>query len=290
MDSTAPQSSEITVKSLDHDLACVDCAYALRGQPIVRESVYGILIVRCPECGRVHPAGAGLDFVQTRKRSGVKVLTWWLFFLILITGTGGAFAGLAQSTGFLASRTYALAIADAQRNELAPTRSYSHVFDQINFQWWSTSPDRQSQIWTSLGEWRAAPNWIAVADIAYVIPIAFVFAITWAIALPHVNRRQLQVLGAISIVIGSIILAMYYAESMVALGLNWEYAMTLAEWRIGIWFAIATMFAALVVFECALLVSRPIARFVIATLAPRTVQNSLQELWSDTEKSSSDAR
>lgn len=284
MNSTQSTPFEITVNTLDHDLACVDCAYALKGQPIVREHVYGILIIRCPECSRVHPAGAGLDLARTRKRSGAKVMAWWLFFLILITGTGGAFAGLAQSTGFIASQTYALAIADAHRASLTPMQNRSHVFDHIDYQWWSSSPDRQTQIWRNLGGWRTAPNWIAALDIAYVIPIALAFAVSWALALPHVSRRQLQVLGAIAIVIGSIILLMYFAESMVAMGLNWEYAMTLAEWRIGVWFAMATMIAALVALEFALTICRPIARFIIARFAPHSVRNALQELWPDDQR------
>ncbi|HED53526.1 MAG TPA: hypothetical protein ENJ00_04925, partial [Phycisphaerales bacterium] len=33
------------------DRLCVACAYNLRGQPVYRESEYGLYLVRCPECG-----------------------------------------------------------------------------------------------------------------------------------------------------------------------------------------------------------------------------------------------
>jgi len=42
---------------LETDLFCEHCGYNLHGQPVNRDERLGILICRCPECGRFHPAG-----------------------------------------------------------------------------------------------------------------------------------------------------------------------------------------------------------------------------------------
>lgn len=44
-----------TVSIVLGDRHCAGCGFSLVGQPIVREARYGLLIARCPECGRAAP-------------------------------------------------------------------------------------------------------------------------------------------------------------------------------------------------------------------------------------------
>src|SRR4029079_18116386 len=52
-----PQRPLARYTQLECDLFCENCGYNLHGQPVNRDERLGILLCRCPECGRFHPAG-----------------------------------------------------------------------------------------------------------------------------------------------------------------------------------------------------------------------------------------
>ena len=87
---------------LEVDTFCVECAYNLLGEPVVREERLAIFMVRCPECGRFHPAGIGLTATQPwMNRLAMGLLILWvlivLFAIFWIVMGMGAFGVLHTS-------------------------------------------------------------------------------------------------------------------------------------------------------------------------------------------------
>jgi hypothetical protein len=68
---------------LETDHFC-DCGYNLHGQLVTRDERLKFMIVRCPECGRFHPAGHG---VAARSlwlgRFATSMLALWLVGLVV---------------------------------------------------------------------------------------------------------------------------------------------------------------------------------------------------------------
>src|SRR3712207_1649827 len=52
-----PQRTLEQQAQLETDSFCAHCGYNLHGQVVTRDERLDILICRCPECGRHHPAG-----------------------------------------------------------------------------------------------------------------------------------------------------------------------------------------------------------------------------------------
>jgi hypothetical protein len=48
-----PTQGDVRISTLIGDRLCIKCGYNLVGQPIMRETHYDMLILRCPECATV---------------------------------------------------------------------------------------------------------------------------------------------------------------------------------------------------------------------------------------------
>ncbi|HEX8523323.1 MAG TPA: hypothetical protein VF669_13790 [Tepidisphaeraceae bacterium] len=89
---------------LETDCFCTHCGYNLHGQPVERDERLGILICRCPECGRHHPAGhqtAATNIWLTRLATAL--LSFWV---ILVLGVVVLAAVLFGVIGFLHTDIY----------------------------------------------------------------------------------------------------------------------------------------------------------------------------------------
>jgi hypothetical protein len=81
---------------IEADLFCDSCAYNLYSQRVERDERLGILVVRCPECGRFQPAGVASNAqrVWLSRFSSILIALWCLFLLIFIGLVGLALGGL----------------------------------------------------------------------------------------------------------------------------------------------------------------------------------------------------
>lgn len=80
------------------DTFCEDCGYNLNTQAVMRDERLGVLVCRCPECGRFAAAGKSTAARQVwLNRFGVALLAAWGLFLLL------AFALLAMFQGIMAN-------------------------------------------------------------------------------------------------------------------------------------------------------------------------------------------
>ncbi len=90
---------------LEVDAFCAGCGYNLHGQIVSLDERLGFLICRCPECGRYHPAGAGVtsNSVWLRRYAAGLLTVWILLALLVCFLLGLAMFGLQTGSvdGFL---------------------------------------------------------------------------------------------------------------------------------------------------------------------------------------------
>src|SRR5580700_5130530 len=94
----APTSSPPMARhgQLEVDAFCAGCGYNLHGQVVSLDERLGFPICRCPECGRYHPAGAGVtaNSVWLRRYAAVLLVCWVIFVLLIYFLLTMAMAGL----------------------------------------------------------------------------------------------------------------------------------------------------------------------------------------------------
>ena len=80
---------------LHTDFFCYQCGYNLHGQIVTRDERLDILVCRCPECGRFHPAALGVTATRPwLARLGVGLIVTWVLFVLAVFGVAGFFQGL----------------------------------------------------------------------------------------------------------------------------------------------------------------------------------------------------
>lgn len=83
------------VGHIQTDSFCETCGYNLHTQPVMRDARLGILVSRCPECGRFNAAGRTTAANQPwLNRLAIALLLFWILFLLVFFGLGTLFLGM----------------------------------------------------------------------------------------------------------------------------------------------------------------------------------------------------
>lgn len=266
--------AEERVSLLAADRACTRCAFNLIGQSVVREPHYGLLIIRCPECGTV----ASLQEYPLLGRWANRwaALLAGLWFLVITAGTL-AVAGVI--TGF----TYGVSQSAGER--LVETIKNAYIAHEtargtdpsaINW-WWITDPtwwpaqDKRKFIadaggWLGAIRWRAFTVWLAGGS------LLFACAAPWAVLMSH--RRGLRlVLTTLPMLLFALL---FWAVSStggstfindLAGGLLWPVVLPMS-------------FACAAASLCAgVLAGRPLARLIVRAALPPRLRVPLGWLW-----------
>ncbi|MGH7213963.1 MAG: hypothetical protein ACREIT_04290 [Tepidisphaeraceae bacterium] len=84
-------------QQLEVDAFCDACGYNLHGQLVTRDERLGIMIARCPECGRFHAAGKGTSAQAIwLSRWATGMLTLWVMFCVCFILLATILLGVAQ--------------------------------------------------------------------------------------------------------------------------------------------------------------------------------------------------
>ena len=85
---------------IETDRYCDHCGYNLRTQPLRRDPSTGLLLVRCPECGRLHAARDGATAGRVwLQRLGTLALFYWILLIFgMLFGLGAAEVGITFAT------------------------------------------------------------------------------------------------------------------------------------------------------------------------------------------------
>ena len=86
MEPLPPQRPLEQQAQLETDAFCEHCGYNLHGQPVSRDQHLGILVCRCPECGRFHPAGhkTAASNIWLSRLAASALLVWVLMILTAV--------------------------------------------------------------------------------------------------------------------------------------------------------------------------------------------------------------
>ncbi len=90
---------------LEIDTFCTGCRYNLHGQVVSIDPRLGLLICRCPECGKYHPAGTGVTAagIWTRRFATILLFVWICTVVVGLTGMAFMMGGFdASSVGMYA--------------------------------------------------------------------------------------------------------------------------------------------------------------------------------------------
>ena len=92
MTDTPPDTPSTPLDTISGDRACASCGFNLFGQPITRESHYGLIIARCPECGSVAALQEYPALGKWTRRWTGALAGLWLVLLVAI------FAGMTMTS------------------------------------------------------------------------------------------------------------------------------------------------------------------------------------------------
>jgi hypothetical protein len=91
------RTPEVRISTVVGDRLCIKCGFNLSGQPVVRESVYGMAIVRCPECSTIASLQEYPLLGRWARRIAAALAALWLLLLIGGTfATAGIMFGMSQ--------------------------------------------------------------------------------------------------------------------------------------------------------------------------------------------------
>ena len=185
---------EQRVSVLAADRACTRCAFNLIGQSVVRESHYGLLIIRCPECGTV--ASLQEYPLLSRWANRWAALLAALWFLAITAGTL-AIAGVIMGFTFGVSQSASERVVETIKSAYIAHETARGTDPNAISWWWLTDPtwwpaqDKRKFIadaggWVGAIRWRAFTIWIPGGC------LLFTFAGAWAVLMSH--RRGLRLL------------------------------------------------------------------------------------------------
>lgn len=143
--------------------------------------------VRCPECGLGQGIGGDAPPPSmARAVSAWRTFRWLVAALVVVLGTAGAIAGLAQSTGFAASRPL---------GEFIGYRCPPHagLWMSVRESWWINEGQ------TILGaEGKTAwsmIDWMVLTDLLWAVPIGLVGGLLYKAVFSDATRRGHQIVA-----------------------------------------------------------------------------------------------
>ena len=279
------------------DRSCHACGFNLRGQPIVREQHYDMVMVRCPECAAVAPLLDYPRYSHWARRLWAFVALLWMSLVVSAIGAFGvltsavAVALSTQTIEPLAVRIaedhnkYQLeAIEAAERAGTVPMNqrlqwSFNNIATAdtwIDSAWWN-APGRAAEY---QGQVDAAdyfnPKKLPAALLAalVLIPSAGVLAVV----MPHWKRFRLLIIPLVSIAVGSIMAYLYWKSAPTVFA-PWVTARSAVQEASGVGVVAVHLAATLPLLVAGVYLGRPMARTVVLFILPPRQRVFFAFLW-----------
>lgn len=267
---------EQRVSVLAADRACTRCAFNLIGQSVVRESHYGLLIIRCPECGTV--ASLQEYPLLSRWANRWAALLAALWFLAITAGTL-AVAGVIMGFTFGVSQSASERVVETIKNAYIAHETARGTDPNAISWWWLTDPtwwpaqDKRKFIadaggWFGAIRWRAFTIWVPGGC------LLFTFAAAWAVLMSH--RRGLRlVLTTLPMILFAMLFwgvsqtggSTFNSIYELAAGILWPVVLPASMLCVG-----ASLCAGV-------LLGRPLARLLVRAALPPRLRAPLSWLW-----------
>jgi len=291
---------EVMIGVVQGDRACHACAFNLRGQPIVRERHYGMVMLRCPECGTVGPITEYPVASGAARRVGYILSMFWLALVLLICLIVGIWAAGAAQLGkkaaldpvaiTISEKFIEYAKADAAKQAqagVAATNTWSTwVASQaassmgwIDGAWWAT---QTNAAW--LSEARAMhrpfsrkllPMWFRASVL--LLPAGMILACLF----PHLRRPALILVALGVLPVGAIFLWLLgtRSSSWGGMGTWGQVSIELASNVVGFRATAIQLAMLLPSLTLGVCIGRPVARLLIIWLLPPRLRLAYSFLW-----------
>lgn len=275
------------------DRCCISCGFNLHGQPVLREPVYSMLIVRCPECAtcvaiQEYPT-LGL---WARRWAAALVAVWIGALLGAILLSVSIVSGISSEMINAASTQYGREIS---REFLAHDRGREYVtaryggagnvpvqhlspnpWTPIDGVWWDALEGKDA-IFARSGGYGAALRETSTHIFGIVLTAA-ITGVLLAGLVPHLRGTRLLLPALVWATIAAAAAWLFLRESPVYWGV-WisasqygaaRFAMPIAALGVGVGF---------VVLAIALQVGRPVLRWLASAFTPPRLRIGLSALW-----------
>ncbi len=281
--------TETRVSTIVGDRLCVGCGFNLTGQPVFKESVYSLLIARCPECGIVAPMQEYPILGKWAARWASLAAAGWLVIIL-----AGAFAlsmytfGASMAASEVGSERFGDHIASAYAASPAagPTSQSTrglgvgmmNRFNAVDLDWWRA--ENAADQLRRAGGFRhiaAAPVtgfWISL------LAVGLSGGVIGSVAMLHASRRRAAILILLPVLVAAAIqISVHVSRSTDLAAATYESAHAIARVELGpILFALSDMwmYAGMIV---GVIIGRPAARWLARTLLPPRHMSALGFLW-----------
>lgn len=203
-----PRADE-RIDVLSGDRCCAGCGFNLYGQYIVREPHYGMLVVRCPECGL--PAALQEYPALARSAGRLRAALAGAFLLLVLGGlalTGAAMYGMASVATAAVLRPYHQRTMQAWTNwaktnltQAQQTNWWANT--SVMEKWWNDlPPDRFLRDFGGLG----ALNWSGLLMWWYAIAALVPIGMVWGVIMPRLRGLRMGALLLIPVAFGAALL------------------------------------------------------------------------------------
>ncbi len=274
---------EVRVSTIVGDRVCIGCGFNLTGQPVVKESRYGLFIARCPECGAVASLQEYPTLGKWANRWAAMAAALWL--LVLAAGTF-AFSMILMGTSLA---TVDEGLSDFvrwvhERAELDPESGYQeqsmqfYTTDVVDIAWWG-----QQDHWAMLREAGGFRRVILseVVGVWFAILLgSLAFGVIASVALLHLRRWRLAFVLLLPIAIATVFQIAIYTNFRADMAFN-----TVAQPRELVRLMLAPLIFALtdgLAYFGVIVGSqfgRPVARGLMRAFLPPRLRSSLAFLW-----------
>lgn len=269
---------EERIDVLSGDRCCVKCGFNLHGQLIVREPHYGLLIVRCPECGQ--PAAMQEYPTLTRWVGRVRfalVAVWLMLLLAGIAATGGILYGFTQATMQAVVAPYSQ---QAATDWSAWTKANAPATQPIWYpggaemrKWWASLPPET--YFANFGSWWAL-NWRGLYTWVFVAALLFPAGVLWSVFFARLRGSRLL----IPIILPATFATLLALDDLFGSNAIWLHSPSPLIWRqIGWLPAFMTIAFGIACSFTGALVGRQIMRAMLGAVLPFRLLPAVSFLW-----------
>lgn len=291
---TSTPTPEIT--TLQGDRLCISCRFNLHGQPVIREPVYGMVMVRCPECGTPASLQEYPLLGRWPGRIAAALAAVWLLILL-----AGGFASAGISFGLAEGMTQAgatkvskqvskrfgewFATADDNAKKAYTTfggtaTGANNQFAYVDRSWWEGLNKRS--LFTDAGGLRSLVSHETAQFTISTLLAGFGIGTAWSVALLGLPRKRLFFAAALIVAIALAFELIWGSllNSETARwggGLVWSGAAAsevVAPYTVPL--SLVVMFAGL---SIGMWFGRPLARWLVRLLLPPRLASALSILW-----------
>lgn len=265
---------------IESDLFCRHCGYNLYTQPVHTDERLGLLIVRCPECGRFESANAASNATRPWVlRIATILLAFWAFSLITLIafgtfGLGGLQVAHVES---LSQRYWVTPDGEVVDNRWDPQSrqiQWVRVSDGTVMQvsgGLSPSRQRSFHLPPEIREYKVASAMI----IGGMLLAPFLFAVLLVTLMWHVPRRRHWVFLVLPWLAAAFLLAIFHIDESDSRG---DGGTADVAASVGPILGFAALEQTLMMLA-GTFAGRPIARFLLTIFIPPRPRQALAFLW-----------